>query len=95
MGIARRVEERLGSRGGGHDDVFDDAATGQGLLNYFLRGISCGAVTEDEALATGLTLEEIATVRPTSPQGRLAVNGIGPAKLERYGDDVLRIVGQA
>ena len=39
--------------------VFDDAATGQGLLNYFLRGISCGAVTEDEALATGLTLEEI------------------------------------
>ena len=40
-------------------DVFDDAATGQGLLNYFLRGIACGAVTEHEALATGLTLEEI------------------------------------
>jgi citrate lyase beta subunit len=40
-------------------DVFDDAATGQGLLNYFLRGIACGAVTEQEALATGLTVEEI------------------------------------
>lgn len=40
-------------------NVFDDAATGQGLLNYFLRGIACGAVTEDEALATGLSLEEI------------------------------------
>jgi citrate lyase beta subunit len=40
-------------------DVFDDAATGQGLLNYFLRGIACGAVTEEEALATGLSLEEI------------------------------------
>jgi citrate lyase beta subunit len=40
-------------------DVFDDAATGQGLLNYFLRGIACGAVTEDEALQTGLSLEEI------------------------------------
>ena len=40
-------------------DVFDDAATGQGLLNFFLRGIACGAITEDEALATGLTLEEI------------------------------------
>lgn len=40
-------------------DVFDDAATGQGLLNYFLRGIACGAVTEKEALATGLSLEEI------------------------------------
>ena len=37
-------------------DVFDDAATGQGLLNFFLRGIACGAITEEEALATGLTL---------------------------------------
>ena len=40
-------------------DVFDDAATGQGLLNFFLRGINCGAITEREAQATGLTLEEI------------------------------------
>ena len=40
-------------------DVFDDAATGQGLLNFFLRGIACGAITETEALATGLTIEEI------------------------------------
>jgi hypothetical protein len=39
--------------------VFDDAATGQGLLNFFLRGLSCGALTEAEALETGLTLEEI------------------------------------
>ncbi len=40
-------------------DVFDDAATGQGLLNFFLRGIACGAITEAEALETGLSLEEI------------------------------------
>ena len=40
-------------------DVFDDAATGQGLLNFFLRGINSGALTEDEALATGLTLDEL------------------------------------
>lgn len=40
-------------------DIFDDAATGQGLLNFFLRGLSCGAITEDEALATGLTLAEL------------------------------------
>ena len=40
-------------------DVFDDAATGQGLLNFFLRGIACGAITEQEALATGLSLDEI------------------------------------
>jgi citrate lyase beta subunit len=40
-------------------DVFDDAATGQGLLNFFLRGINCGALTEDEALRAGVTLEEL------------------------------------
>ena len=42
-------------------DVFDDAATGQGLLNFFLRGISCGAISEEETRATGLTLAEIRT----------------------------------
>lgn len=41
-------------------DVFDDAATGQGLLNYFLRAINCGALTEAEALnLSGLTIEEL------------------------------------
>src|SRR5919107_306582 len=41
-------------------DVFDDAATGQGLLNYFLRAINCGAVSESEAVTlTGLTNEEL------------------------------------
>ncbi len=43
-------------------DVFDDAATGQGLLNFFLRGINSGAITEDEALdMTGLTADEFRT----------------------------------
>ncbi len=41
-------------------DVFDDAATGQGLLNYFLRAINCGAITEQEAVRlTSLTVEEL------------------------------------
>ena len=40
-------------------DVFDDAATGQGLLNYFLRALNSGAITEEEVLVTGLTLDEI------------------------------------
>lgn len=42
-------------------DVFDDAATGQGLLNYFLRAINCGAIDKDEIKATGLTFEEISS----------------------------------
>lgn len=40
-------------------DVFDDAATGQGLLNYFLQALNCGALTEAEAVRTGLSLDEI------------------------------------
>lgn len=43
-------------------DVFDDAATGQGLLNYFLRAVACGAMTEEEAeTITGLGSAELAT----------------------------------
>jgi len=41
-------------------DVFDDAATGQGLLNYFLRAVNCGAITEHEAIEkSGLTLDDL------------------------------------
>jgi len=41
-------------------DIFDDAATGQGLLNYFLRAINSGAVIEAEVLPlTGLTHDEL------------------------------------
>ncbi len=43
------------------DDVFDDAATGQGLLNYFLRAMNCGAISAEDLVATGLTMEEIRT----------------------------------
>ncbi|HET8781868.1 MAG TPA: hypothetical protein VFM63_05600, partial [Pyrinomonadaceae bacterium] len=41
-------------------DVFDDAATGQGLLNYFLRAVNCGAISETEAVErSGLSLAEL------------------------------------
>lgn len=41
--------------------TFDDAATGQGLLNFFLRGLACGALNEADVLAAGLTPEELRT----------------------------------
>jgi len=40
-------------------DVFDDVATGQVLLTFLLRGVNCGAFTEQEASASGLTIEEL------------------------------------
>lgn len=40
-------------------DIFDDAATGQGLLNFFLKAMNCGAISEEDATETGLTIDEI------------------------------------
>jgi len=41
-------------------DIFDDAATGQGLLNFFLRAMNCGAISEEEAeRRTGVTVAEL------------------------------------
>jgi hypothetical protein len=40
-------------------DVFDDAATGQALLNFFARGVRAGALTFDEAGETGLSAEDL------------------------------------
>ncbi len=41
------------------------------------------------------TLAEIATRRPRTLADLRAISGIGPAKLERYGDDVLAVLGSA
>jgi hypothetical protein len=41
-------------------DIFDDAATGQGLLNFFLRALNSGAITLDAMEETGLTKDEVA-----------------------------------
>lgn len=39
---------------------FDDAASAQGLLNYFLRALNCGALTEAEIInTTGLSIDEL------------------------------------
>lgn len=40
-------------------EVFDDAATGQGLLNYFLRALNCGAIDLHDVEQTGLTASEV------------------------------------
>lgn len=41
--------------------VFDDEASGQGLLNFFLRGLASGALTAEEAARSGLTPAELET----------------------------------
>jgi DNA helicase-2/ATP-dependent DNA helicase PcrA len=39
------------------------------------------------------TLEALAEVRPTDRRGLQSINGIGAAKLEKYADDLLAIIG--
>ena len=38
------------------------------------------------------TLVEMATVHPTTPEALLAIYGVGPAKMERYGPEFLRLI---
>ncbi|HEX8289408.1 MAG TPA: aldolase/citrate lyase family protein [Pyrinomonadaceae bacterium] len=41
-------------------NTFDDAASAQGLLNFFMRGLNCGAITEEEIIKkTGLEANEL------------------------------------
>lgn len=40
-------------------DVFDDAATGRGLLNYFRLAHNCSAITDAEVEAAGLSVAEL------------------------------------
>ena len=41
-------------------NTFDDAASAQGLLNFFTRALNCGALSETEiTLATGLSAENL------------------------------------
>lgn len=40
-------------------DVFDDAATGRGLLNYFRLAHNSGAITESEIESAGLTVADL------------------------------------
>ncbi len=47
--------------GGAAGGVFDDAATAQGLITFFIQGLRRRAITPEEAAATGLSQDEIAT----------------------------------
>jgi DNA helicase II / ATP-dependent DNA helicase PcrA len=41
------------------------------------------------------TIEDIARRRPRTERDLLGISGIGPSKLEQYGDDLLGVVGEA
>ena len=73
--LRRFVDQAAQASLSGHQ--FDDAATGQGLLNFFLRGLACGALVEADLAPAGLTALELAprsfprlvAARRSRPQG--------------------------
>lgn len=56
---AARATLVRGAGGSGGGGVFDDAATAQGLLTFFIQGVRRGAISSEELAATGLTTDEI------------------------------------
>ena len=62
-----------------------------------LRSWRSGQAAEESVPAyvvfTDATLQLIAEHKPRSAQALLRINGIGKAKLDRYGDAVLGLVG--
>lgn len=82
--------------GGGAPDVEldgDDAELFEALRGWRTeqatdRGVPPYVVFNDK------TLRAIATARPRTDDELLAVSGVGPSKLEQYGEDVLRLVAE-
>ncbi len=77
----------------------DSAGAADEALFEALRQWRRDRAREDEVpayvVAPDATLHAIAEVRPRSPSALRRVPGIGPAKLERYGAEILAIVGRA
>jgi superfamily II DNA helicase RecQ len=44
---------------------------------------------------TDATIEELARQKPTNPVQLRRIRGIGPAKLEDYGDEILEVIAGA
>ena len=81
------VPADAGRSGDGDDGLFEQ-----------LRAVRRRLADEQGAPAfvvfSDATLRNLAAARPTDRRGMLAVSGVGPAKLERYGDDFLAAIRQ-
>ena len=83
-----------GSKGAAPDAGDADAAVLEALKAWRLDRSKTDAVPAF-VVAADKVLIEIATTKPTSPEALLGISGIGPAKLERYGDEILAVIDEA
>ncbi|GGJ16726.1 DNA helicase RecQ [Neoroseomonas lacus] len=64
-------------------------------LRLWRRGIAQGQGVPAYVVADDRTLGGIASLRPDTTEALLEVPGMGRSRVERYGDDILRIVREA
>jgi ATP-dependent DNA helicase RecQ len=81
-------------RAGGDSDLELDPRALQlfEALRSFRLETARGENVPPYVVASDRTLREIARCRPTTPETLLLIHGIGPAKVERYGDGLLAVV---
>jgi ATP-dependent DNA helicase RecQ len=81
----KRTRTRRRDRGGPADPLFE-------ALREARRSLAAEAGVPPYVIFHDSTLREIAAVRPTSLDQLAQVNGVGRAKLERYGGAMLAAV---
>ncbi len=94
-GGAARRDRRDGGRAAPPEALTGPAATLEDALKAWRRERSRGDGVPAYVVASDATLRAIAQRAPTSRADLGRVPGIGPAKLDRYGDDVLALVAAA
>jgi len=80
------VSGRLTPGGGPTDPYLMERLKSRRLEQARSQGVPAYVVFNDR------TLEAIAVLRPTTESGLLDVPGIGPAKLDAYGDQLLDLL---
>ena len=88
-----RLSRVRGSNGGGvaaPDTGYDDALFEQ--LRALRRRLAGEEGVPAFVVFGDATLKGLAAAKPTNPQDMLAVSGVGPAKLERYGEAFLAVI---
>ena len=81
---------RLPSLGPKASGPVDDAAVGR--LRVWRRDRSQADGVPAYVIFPDATLRELAATRPETPHELAAVKGFGPARIERYGDDILALL---
>jgi DNA helicase-2/ATP-dependent DNA helicase PcrA len=94
---ARDRAARAGGRAKSERGRIAVADADTGLLDALVewrRKLSRAANVPAYVIFANTTLAAIASARPRTPRELLAVSGVGPVKAERYGSDVLALVGE-